>query len=141
MIYLILTIVSTSFLFIIFKMFDKYKINTFQAVVANYITCVLTGLLFNPESAQGILNIDAGWFPLSFLMGGLFVFIFYIIGLTAQRVGVSVVSIASKISMIIPILFSLFILQNNHKTFDFFNYLGLALSLVAVYFCIKKRII
>lgn len=141
MIYLLLTITVTRLLFVIFKLFEKFRINTFQAIVANYITCVLTGLVFNPEAKQGILNINVDWFPFSLFMGILFIGIFYLIGMTAQKVGVSAVSIASKISMVIPILFSLLILKSSHKEFNVLNYIGLGLSLIAVYYASKKDLI
>ena len=140
MVFLFLTIITTSILFFIFKLFERFKINTFQAIVTNYITCVCTGLIFNPASTQGIFNFTLDWTPFSVIMGTMFIGIFYLIGLTVKFSGISAVSVSTKISMVIPILFSLLFLKTNHKSFDFFNYLGLTLSLVAVYFTSKKDI-
>lgn len=138
MIYLILTIIVTTSLFIIFKYFERFQINTFQAIVSNYITCVIVGFLFKPDVLSYWDPAQGDWLYFAIFMGALFICIFYLIALTAQRVGVTAVSIASKISMIIPILFSLLILKSSVKEFDLFNYIGLAISLFAVLFASYK---
>jgi drug/metabolite transporter (DMT)-like permease len=53
-------------------------------------------------------------------------------GLSTNAVGVTITSVFVKISMVIPILFSLFILQNSKKVFDFWNYAGLVLAGIAI---------
>ena len=139
MIFLVLTILTTSLLFFIFKLFEKFEINTFQAIVANYVTCVFTGLIFNPQASEGILNFELNWAPFSLMMGCIFIAIFNLIGLTVKMSGISAVSVSTKISMVIPIIFSLAFLDTSHKEFNFLNYSGLVLSLLAVYFTSKKE--
>ncbi|MEO7531130.1 MAG: hypothetical protein ABIS69_06955 [Sediminibacterium sp.] len=47
MFYLAGSILLTSYLTLAFKVCEKYKVNIFQAIVFNYITCVITGSFVN----------------------------------------------------------------------------------------------
>lgn len=72
-------------------------------------------------------------------MGLLFITTFYIMAKTAQKVSVAIATVASKISLIIPVLVSIFILNNNPENFSWINYLGIALVLSAIYLVTKKK--
>jgi len=45
MLYLLLSVLFSSAIFIVFKLFDTYKINTLQAIVFNYFTAFTIGIL------------------------------------------------------------------------------------------------
>jgi drug/metabolite transporter (DMT)-like permease len=120
-------------IFSLFHIFPKYQIDTFQAIVFNYITCVITGLVFI-GSIKPVLIIEIQpWTPIAFIIGGIFIGAFYLIALTTQRYGISVASIATKMSMAIPVIFALFIFDIESKEFNFWNYLGLFSALIAIY--------
>ena len=76
------------------------------------------------------------WFPGSLVLGALFVSIFFVMAMTAQRNGVSVTSIAGKMSVVIPVLFGVF-LYNESVTF--LKILGIIIALVAVYLSSVKE--
>ncbi len=65
-------------------------------------------------------------------LGAMFVTAFMLIGLTAQKVSVTATSLAGNMSLVIPVLFGLFVFRNNNKDFTIPNYLGLAIALVAL---------
>ena len=50
--------------------------------------------------------------------------------LAAQKVSVSLSSLASKMSLVIPVLISLFLFEGNE--YSLYNYIGLALALIAI---------
>ncbi|HEY8401388.1 MAG TPA: hypothetical protein VIK89_09010 [Cytophagaceae bacterium] len=102
---LFLTILLTVVLFIIFKLFSKYAIHTFYAVVINYVTCVLVGFLYVADfnSFQQI-DFSATWVHLSFFIGLLFIGTFYLIGLTVDKISMTVATISNKMSLVIPVL-------------------------------------
>lgn len=133
---LILAIFFSSLLYIVFKFFTKFKINTFQAIVFNYCTAFTVGILVSEKTLdfQSILN--KSWILGSFLLGGLFILVFNILGKTSQENGVSVASVSSKMSMIIPILFGIFFFK---ETVTFQKVIGICLALIAVYFTSKKE--
>ncbi|RLD30397.1 MAG: EamA/RhaT family transporter, partial [Bacteroidetes bacterium] len=45
MIYLLFSILSSTMIFVIFKLFSRYKINTLHAIVVNYIVACISGLI------------------------------------------------------------------------------------------------
>jgi drug/metabolite transporter (DMT)-like permease len=129
MLYIIAAIVISVFLLILFKLFARYNVNSFVAIIVNYIAATLTGFVFlNAPLNSGILT--ASWFPLSIPLGALFLFIFYLISQTAQRISISTASVANKMSVVIPVLFSIFYL---HEELSLLKLTGIVLALVAVY--------
>ena len=129
----ILAVLFTVALYMIMRAYPRYKINSFHAIVFNYYSCVLTGLFLTPDlhaftnvqwSSEGTL--------LTLALGTLFVIAFMFIGLTAQKVSVTAASLAGNMSLVIPVLFGLFIFKNNNKDFTFVNFTGLILALAAL---------
>lgn len=130
MIFLLLSILASTALFVIFKLFDLFKINTLQAIVVNYAFAALTGI-FAFEGTLSISTITtSNWFLGAVILGLLFISVFNVMALTAQRNGISVASVAGKMSVIIPILFGIVVykeLANTQKV------IGILLALVAVF--------
>jgi drug/metabolite transporter (DMT)-like permease len=119
-----------------FKLLERYRINAFQAIVFNYITCVITGSVTEGGFPlhQGILQQP--WFPWALLMGASFITTLNIIGLTTRKNGVAVTSVANKLSVVIPFGFSLY-LYNEQA--GWLKITGMVLALVAVYLTIKRK--
>lgn len=109
MLYLIGSILLSSYLTLSFKAVERLGINTFHAIVFNYMACVATGIFVNGGHPFRAGLLQADWFPWAILMGVLFISLFTIIGITAQKNGVSVASVANKLSLVIPFLFSVFL--------------------------------
>ena len=61
MIYLIGSIVLTSYLLLSFKVIERFRIPAFQAIVFNYITCVVTGSLVNGSFPATAENLQQPW--------------------------------------------------------------------------------
>lgn len=131
MLFLIGSIILTSWLTLSFKVVEKYGINTFQAIVFNYITCVVTGSFVNGAFPINSNSFSESWFGWSLLMGFTFVFLFNVIGFTTQKMGVSVASVANKLSLVIPFVFSIY-LYNEESTL--LKIIGIAMALAAVVF-------
>ena len=134
MFFIVFTILLSVFLLIVFKLFQKYNVNTFVAIVINYVTAVITGILFLNTNYNFNTVFNANWFVMCIPLGLLFVSIFYLISQTAQRISISTASVANKMSVAMPVLFSVIFL-NQHLSF--FKIMGIVLALVAVYFSTK----
>ena len=130
MIYLLLSILASTLIFVIFTLFGKYKINTLQAIVVNYFTAFITGVLSSTEPLTVSEVISKDWFYGAFFLGFLFIAIFNIMALTAQRNGLSVASVASKMSVVIPIIFGLYAYN---ESLSILKTIGILLALFAVY--------
>jgi drug/metabolite transporter (DMT)-like permease len=136
MLYLIGSIILTSWLTLSFKIIERLRINTFQAIVFNYITCVITGSILNGKFPlqQTILRED--WFRWALLMGATFISLFNLVALTTQKIGVSVATVANKLSLVVPFMFSIYFYQENINAG---KAAGILLALVAVVLtCMRK---
>ncbi|MFT5754879.1 MAG: drug/metabolite transporter (DMT)-like permease [Flavobacterium sp.] len=136
MINLLLAIFFSSLLYIVFKFFSKFNVNTFQAIVLNYIVAFLVGIVLSEEKLDFYSILNKSWLFGSFILGSLFILVFNILGKTSQENGVSVASVSSKMSMIIPILFGIFFFK---ESITFPKVIGILIALVAVYFTSKKE--
>ncbi len=131
MLYLIGSIVLTSYLTLSFKACEKLQVNVFQAIVFNYITCVITGSFVNGSFPVHAANIAMPWFKWACIMGAMFVSIFNVVALTAQKNGVAVASVANKLSLIIPVILSVYLYN---ETVAGWKAIGVVLALIAVAF-------
>lgn len=130
MIYLLLSILSSTAIFIIFRSLKKYKVNTLQTIVFNYIAACATGLLLYEDSVQMTRIVNSDWFLGAFCLGFLFIAIFNVMALTSQVNGLSVASVSSKMSVIIPVAFGIYAYNEGS---GFQKIIGIVLALFAVY--------
>ncbi|MCF4100919.1 DMT family transporter [Gillisia sp. M10.2A] len=136
MIYLLLSILSSSVIFVIFKLFAKFKINTLQAIIFNYFIACSVGFLGFIKETDITQIPGKDWFPGTLILGILFILVFYLAAITTQRSGLSVVSVATKMSVAIPILFGIFYFQESTGVLKI---VGIIFALAAVYLTSLKR--
>ena len=79
--------------------------------------------------------ISFDWFPYTFVLGIILISVFNFMAITTQRNGLSVVAVASKMSLIIPIIFGVFVY---HETLSVLKAIGMVLALIAVYLVTSK---
>lgn len=140
MISLLLGILSSAMLFIAFRSFKSLNINTLQAVVVNYYVCVITGwFAFGKSSQLSLISLNNPWFVYALVLGTAFILVFYLIAMTTQIVSVTAGSLATKISLVIPVMASLLIFNTQQKEFNWINYSGILLSLVAIVLSTLKK--
>ncbi|MEJ8804172.1 hypothetical protein [Pontibacter sp. H249] len=133
MLYLILSVLVSASLIFIFKLFQKYNVHTFQAIAINYAVCVAVGFMF-PGGTDVLQPQTFGytWAYAAMALGTIFILTFYLMALSTHKVGVTATSVAAKISLVIPVLFSLLVLKTSLKEYNIINYLGMAAALVAI---------
>lgn len=136
MLYLGLSILCSSFIFVIFKLFAVYKIETLYAIITNYIVACCCGFFFYQGNVTVSEIPQKGWFWGTFALGILFIVVFNLMAATAQKVGVSVASVATKMSLVIPVIFGVVVYK---EELGFLKILGIILALVAVYFASYKE--
>ena len=132
MTFLALSILLNSLIFAIFKIFGLRNVNTFHAIVANYFICVITGTLFT--GVDNVVNqpFNSTWVYIALVLGAVFITIFYLMAITAQKFSMAAASIASKMAFVMPVLFSLLILKVD-SNFQWYNFVGVGLALIATY--------
>jgi drug/metabolite transporter (DMT)-like permease len=128
MIYLILSIVSSSSLLVFFKLFEKYKVNAPQAIAVNYFVAAIVGYMMMEDRIQSGSS-NQNLILLSCFLGILFSLIFNVSRYTTQKVGLAITSVAMKLGVVFPVIFGV-LLYN--ETFQKVNYFGAFLGLIAM---------
>jgi len=134
-IFLIFSVFITSLLFVIFKLFDVYKVNTFQAIVLNYAVALCFGFVHSKISLSVAEIPQQPWFLGATILGFLFITVFLVMGITAQKNGLSVASVAGKMSVVIPVVLGVFLYN---ESIGFVKIIGIILALIAVYLSSAK---
>ncbi len=134
MIYLILSILCTSVIYVLFTLFQRFKVDLFPAIIINYFTCVLVSPLFSDVNySQYLSAIPRDLLLFSVLLGSCFIVNFYLMSSATQLLGVAGGTIVSRMSMIIPTAFGVFYLQ---EPFTVLKAFGITLALSAIYFTV-----
>lgn len=104
MIYLLLSILCSTSLVVILRLFDKWKIKTEYGIVFNYLVCVITGLIAMDDKSM-LKQVPSwnGWW-ICLLLGLGFILVFRIVGKSTIEAGVASTTIAFKLSFIIPVI-------------------------------------
>ena len=130
MIPLYLSIFSSTIIFVLFKLFKKSQIDTFQAIVFNYFTAAICGIgLYHEEWSSKAME-SPSWIPFVFISAALFIGLFFLMGKSTQENGVASTSIAVKMSMAISLL--LIIIAYSEKL-TLLKVLGICMAFIGVY--------
>lgn len=101
--YLLLSILSSAFLLIILRSFPIWKVETMHGIIVNYWTAATLAFLANFEENKQNLPLIGDFWYVTLMIGFLFIVVFFITARTSQKSGIGAASIASKMSMVIPI--------------------------------------
>lgn len=127
--WLVLSILTAAANFIWFKLYERWQVNTLVAVAANYPLCVtLAWATGDPDFSSWDLSMP--WLPAAFVIGFLYVALFVVIGYSAQKLGVNITAVASKMSFVIPMAAVHFYTD---EAFTATQGLALVLALLAIY--------
>lgn len=127
MIWFALSIVCSVLIFLIFNFFPRYQVDTFRAIVVNYLVAFVLGLLVDKGNSMGYGKLD--FWPFVLLIGFLFITLFGLMARVTQEYGVAVVSVAVKMSLAIPVVFSLFYFN---ERLSILNGMGILLAFPAL---------
>ena len=136
MIFLALSIIASTLIFVIFRLFASYNINTLQAIVVNYFVACSCGVIGYQNSIELSAIPQYNWFYYTLALGALFIIVFNLMAITTQHNGLSVVSVATKMALVIPIAFGLWYYKEPLGTS---KAAGIVLALIAVYLVAVKK--
>lgn len=103
MIWLLLSILSSTAIMLIFKSFKRFKISTFHAIVVNYFTAMAVGFPFVSDW-DVVATSYSSWYYYALILGSLFIALFFLIGRTTQELGISVATVSMKLGYVLPIV-------------------------------------
>lgn len=133
MIYLLLCILSSTSIFIVFKLLNKLRVSTVNAIVINYFTAGVLGLIVIGGGDYD--PVGAAWFRMALINGFFFVFMFFVIGYSSRVAGITITSLTTKLSVVIPVLFS--ILRFGEEI-TIYKVAGMILALAAIVMIVYK---
>lgn len=136
MIWLALSILSSTAIFVVFKLFDRYGINNLQAIVVNYFVAYLVGYLLFDFDFEPAAIVEKPWFTSTLIIGFIFISLFQVMAATAQTLGVSAVSVAVKMSLVIPVIFTVFYYNEG---LGWLKVIGTLCALLAVVLATRKK--
>lgn len=115
---------------VLFKEFEKQEVDSFSAIVFNYLGAIFIGLGIFITPEQFIETPQQPWFVPAIIMGILFILNFYLIAKTTIYHGISMATFANKISLIIPIVFTILYFA---EPATWSKITGVLLALVSIY--------
>ena len=133
---LALSVLSSVFIFLAFKLFPRYQVYTLYGIIVNYGTAASLGLFFyfflDGSSWPGLQP----WMFGCLFLGVMFILVFNLMARTAQEIGLGIASVATKMSLVIPVLFGILFYR---ETASSSQVLGIVLALVSVYLITAKK--
>ena len=137
MINIIYTILLFNILIIVFKMFERYKVDNLQGLIVNYLTAAGCSYFFLEQdfSLNHVLNSE--WIYHAMIIGTLFIIVFNFYAFGTQKIGISITTLANKISLIIPVCAAL-ILYPEKESFTTLKGIAFFLALVGIYLSTTK---
>lgn len=102
--WLFLSVLFMTALYVILKFFQQWNVNNLHGLLINYLAASI--ISFSMSFKHNIIyaaGLSQFWL-VSLFIGLLFIVVFFVTAKTAQTSGVGVATVASKMSMVIPIL-------------------------------------
>lgn len=137
MISLLLSILSSTIILLVFKLMERFKISVFPPIVINYIIATVLGFSISSTTMAEVVSSPPSWLWLSVIIGVLLIVNFNFIGLSTRKAGIAVTTVASKMSFVIPVIFSL--IYDVNDNFTTAKGVQLFLAMVAVLLVIYRR--
>ncbi len=129
MLYLVLAIVFSTGVFVAMRLFERFKLDNHQALMWNYVFAAGTGFLMCKQFDTPTQLVNEPWFGLSILTGFWFIFTYLLMTASTQRSGVTVTSLSSKLSVVLPTLAGVLLFS---EKLNFVATMGIVLALVAL---------
>ena len=129
MFYLIAAILCSTGVFVAMRLFERFRLDNHQALMWNYVFATCTGFLMCKQFDTPTQLLTEPWFGLSLITGFWFIFTYILMTASTQRSGVTVTSLSSKLSVVLPTLAGLVLFG---EKLNFVASMGIVLALVAL---------
>ncbi len=137
MIFLLLTILSSSSIALILKFGNVKKSNTAILINANYLTASVLSLIF--VFYKGTLSVSLTAFLFALFLGYLFAATFFIYSKAVGLAGTALATVSARLSVVIPVLFSIILYGESPDLKMFIGFLIAIVTLYLFYLSLKKN--
>lgn len=122
--------------FLIFRIFEKYKINNSQAIIVNYLVASIFSFLVYSGNTKLIDIVNQNWFIPTAFLGTLFMISFLLYAISTQKAGMAITAVASKMSVVIPVFIGAYLYDYEHLSS--IKIIGLIFALLSFYLIFKQ---
>ncbi len=114
-----------------FKLFLRFKVNTFNAIVINYTVCLTIGTLLDPNVSVPFSKeiIHSPWFKYDVLLGALFIVGFNLTANAIQAAGITLTSLMQRMSLILTVTFTVLFF---HEHLGLIETAGISMAILAI---------
>jgi drug/metabolite transporter (DMT)-like permease len=137
MLYLLLSILSSTGIFLIFRLIERRGIPNFPVIVINYFAAALLGFSISCRQVGNPGQFTPAFYALAAGIGILFILLFFVVARSSQQAGIAVTTIAGKMSVIFPILFSM--VYDVNDRLSLLKATGIGITLAGVLLTIYKK--
>lgn len=133
--YLILCICCSTAILTVFKIASRCRQDIFRIILINYLVASLSAfLIYLPahHDFQQVIQV----FPWALVIGIIFIALFFLVGRTTLVSGMTVTSIATKMSVVIPVLFSMWVYQESSGVLKLG---GIGLAIIALFLSVFRK--
>lgn len=130
MLALVFSVLSSSIIFVIFKLFERFQISTLQAIVFNYFTAFTLGYLLFHDDWTAQMHNESNWLIWAGFVSIFFIGLFNVMSHSSQINGVASTSIAVKMSMAVSLLL---IIIGYGEEIGLLKIIGIILAFIGVF--------
>ena len=133
-----MSVLTNAGIYLLFKWFEKNNVQIFHAIVINYLVAFTIGIALVPDISLAIKGASEfpDWNNAALLLGILFIYIFNLAAKTAQKSGVTVTTVASKMSLALAVI--LFVITDPKENITWIEGIAIVLALCGVVFTSSK---
>jgi drug/metabolite transporter (DMT)-like permease len=136
MMFLTLSVLSSTIIAVVFKIQSKLNIQLFPVIVINYFAATFLGFLLNKQYISIPVLFASTWIWAAVLIGTLLILGFYLIGYSTQKIGIAITTISNKMSVVLPILFSIIVYS---EVLTIIKISGILLALLSMFFSVYRK--
>lgn len=136
MAFILFSALSSTLILFIFKYLQKYNTDLIYPIIINYLTALVWGIILDFEHFQDFSLLEKSWFYPAIFIGFMLIVMFFVIGTSTQKAGIAPTSVASKMSVAIPMAFAIWYLS---EPIYLRKLAGIVLALVAVVLAVWKK--
>lgn len=127
--YLALTTLSTAWIMLGLREIKRWNLDLLQVITFNYTIATICGLIASPSSISNVAA-EPGALGLGLYLGVVFIGLFFLMGIAAQRIGVAYMTVVTKMSLVLPTLFAWLYYQDD---LSLLNGIGVVIALGSVF--------
>lgn len=140
MIFLLASIVSSTAIYVIFRWAKNYSCRLKPLITINYLTATLLGFGFLLHFNLRPFLQFSNWMPYGISLGVFYIIMFFLIGKSSQKAGITITTLANKLSLVFALNNMLIVALSATIGFFIFrenlnriNVLGLILAFISLY--------